>query len=248
MKKKSIALIPARSGSRRVPNKNIKNLNEHPLLAYSIRAAIESDMFESVICCTDSEEYADIARYYGAEVPFLRPTEISTENSPDIEWVRWVLSMLEKNGRAYELFSILRPTSPFRTAQTIKRAFTQFLSNDCSDSLRAIEKCKQHPGKMWIVQGNSMMPLLPFSSGSAPWHSNQYKSLPEVFVQNASLEIAWTRLPLTQQSISGVIIKPFITDGLEGFDINDQEDWLLAELYVGKDPGILPKIIRAKIK
>lgn len=235
MKYRSLALIPARSGSKRVPDKNIKTLAGHPLLAYSIRSAIDSGIFTDVICATDNEHYADIARHYGAEVPFLRPVEISGDKSPDIEWVTWMLRMLQENNRNYDIFSILRPTSPFRLPKTIQRAWDIFISQEKVDSLRAIEKCNEHPGKMWIIRNNKILPLMPFSTGDTPWHSSQYAALPEVYVQNASLEIAWTALPFNKNNIAGETIVPFLTEGLEGFDINRTEDWLLAEHYVANN-------------
>ena len=211
MKPKSVAFIPARSGSKRVPDKNIKLLDGHPILAYTVRAAIESTVFDSVICATDSELYADIARYYGAEVPFLRSSDISGDKSPDIEWVVWMLKTLRASGREYEIFSILRPTSPFRLPQTIRRAWDIFINDTDADSLRAIEKCKQHPGKMWVIRGKRMLPLLPFANGTTPWHSSQYAALPEIYAQDASLEIAWSRIALEQNSIAGESIAPFIS-------------------------------------
>src|SRR5262245_24908544 len=108
-----VALIPARSGSKRVIDKNVRLLASHPLIAYTIAAARMSGIFDAVICSTDSERYADIARYYGAEVPFLRRPEFATSISPDIEWVEDALKRLQAEGRGYECFSILRPTSPF---------------------------------------------------------------------------------------------------------------------------------------
>ena len=239
---KKVAFIPARSGSKRIPHKNIKLLNNHPLIAYAIRSALDSKIFNDVICITDSEEYAEIALSYGASVPFLRPEGISKDASPDIEWVSWILELLKQNDLHYDIFSILRPTSPFRNADTIKRAWEQFKKNEKVDSLRAVEKCSQHPGKMWILNDNTMQPLYPFSINNTPWHSNQYNVLPEIFVQNASLEIAWTKTIYDKKSISGNIIYPFITQGLEGFDINKEEDWLLAEIYTEKNKTILPKI------
>lgn len=212
------------------------------MIAYSIRAAIESGVFESVICITDSEKYADIARYYGADVPMLRPSNISGDTSPDIDWVRWILSLLEGQGREYEIFSILRPTSPFRLPVTIKNAFDQFKVNYGVDSLRAVEKCKEHPGKMWVIRNQRMLPVLPFLNDSTPWHSSQYAALPEVYVQNASLEIAWSRVVREKNSIAGETITPFCSQGFEGFDINNPEDLLLAKHYIEKDFGILPAI------
>lgn len=239
---KSIAFIPARSGSKRVPNKNIKRLGGHPLLAYTVRAAIDSNIFDAVICATDSEVYADIARYYGAEVPTLRPSEISGDKSPDIEWVVWMLNMLKEQGREYEVFSILRPTSPFRLPETVRRAWDAFVNDPSADSLRAIEKCKQHPGKMWVVRGKRMLPVMPFTNGDTPWHSSPYVALPEIYAQDASLEIAWSRLPLLQHTIAGEAIIPFISRELEGFDINESEDWLLAEHYLAQGEARLPTI------
>src|SRR5688572_29790240 len=153
-----VALIPARAGSKRVPDKNIKLLGGHPLLAYSIAAAVESGIFAAVIVSTDSQRYVDVIKHYGAESPFLRPVEIAGDLSPDIEWVAFTLEKLRADGRTFDCFSILRPTSPFRQASTITRAWQQFLSESGVDSLRAVEKCKQHPGKMWVVRGRRMLP------------------------------------------------------------------------------------------
>lgn len=242
MKPRAVAFIPARSGSKRLPNKNIHPLGGHPMLAYSVRAAIDSGVFDSVICATDSELYADVARHYGAEVPFLRAAEISGDKSPDIEWVVWMLNKLRESGREFEVFSILRPTSPFRLPETIRRAWSLFTEDPRADSLRAIEKCKQHPGKMWVIRGKRMLPLLPFNNGSTPWHSSQFAALPEIFAQDASLEIAWSRVPLEQNNIAGEAIIPFVSQGYEGFDINELEDWWMAERLLDTQSAILPNI------
>ncbi len=239
---KAVAFIPARAGSKRLPHKNIKQLNGHPLLAYSIRSAIDSGIFESVVCVTDNEEYANIAKYYGAEVPALRSANISGDGSPDIEWVTWILKILEEKGRSFDIFSILRPTSPFRKAETIHRAWTQFLAQKGIDSLRAIEKCRQHPGKMWIVRGDNMLPLLPLTPEEQPWHSSQYSILPTVYVQNASLEFAWTRVVNENKTISGNVIIPFMTTDEEGLDINEEFDWWKAEHLLQLGQATLPEI------
>jgi CMP-N,N'-diacetyllegionaminic acid synthase len=239
-----VGLIPARAGSKRVPDKNIRPLAGHPVMAYTIAAALESNVFSDVIVSTDSEQYAEIARYYGAEVPFLRPPELAGDVSPDIEWLEYTLKKLEEDGRKYDCFSILRPTSPFRLPETIQRAWQAFLTEEGVDSLRAVEKCQQHPGKMWIVRGNRMMPLLPLGPPDQPWHSSQYQSLPEVYVQNASLEIAWTQVVLQERTISGNVLMPFFTKEYEGFDVNSPYDWELAENLVAKKEVALPPIVQ----
>ena len=111
-----VALIPARQGSKRVPGKNVRRLQGHPMLAYSIASALDSGVFERVIVSTDAEEVAEVARHYGAEVPFLRPPALASDVSPDIEWLDYTLRELRDRGQVWDAFSLLRPTSPFRTA------------------------------------------------------------------------------------------------------------------------------------
>ena len=237
-----VALIPARAGSKRVPDKNIRPLAGHPLIAYTISAALQSEIFSAVIVSTDSQLYADIAKYYGAEVPYLRPPELAGDLSPDIEWVEYTLNRLRQDGRKYHCFSILRPTSPFRLAETIQRAWRAFKNEKGVDSLRAVEVCRQHPGKMWIVRGTRMMPLLPLGPPKQPWYSSQYQSLPEVYVQNASLEIAWSRVVFEGRTIAGDVLMPFFTEDFEGFDVNSAYDWNLAEHLVDSGLARLPSI------
>jgi len=237
-----VALIPARAGSKRVPDKNIRPLAGHPLIAYTVAAALSSKIFSDVIVSTDLEHYAEIVKHYGAEVPFLRPAELAGDQSPDIEWLHYTLSRLQEAGRSYDCFSILRPTNPFRMPATIQRAWQEFIAQIGVDSLRAVEKCTQHPGKMWVMRGNRMIPLLPLGTADQPWHSCQYPSLPEIYVQNASLEIAWTRVVLKDGTIAGNVVMPFFTTGYEGFDINHEYDWQLAENTVQKGDAKLPHI------
>jgi len=239
----SIAFIPARSGSKRIPDKNIKILDGHPLIAYTIQAAISSKVFDSVICVTDSQNYAEIAQYYGAEVPLIRPSEISGDKSPDIEWVLWILEELKLQNKNFDIFSILRPTSPFRLPETIRRARDLFVNDKNADSLRAVRKCKEHPGKMWVLNDDRMLPLLPFNNGATPWHSSQYANLPEIYIQDASLEMAWTQKIYSSKSIAGNSIIPFVSQNFEGFDINNLEDWLLAQLHIKNRDTVLPKIL-----
>ena len=241
-----VCLIPARSGSKRVPDKNISRLAGHPLIAYTICAARRSGVFSRVIVSTDSDKYAAIAAHYGAEIPFLRPAGIAGDKSPDIEWIQHALGWLKDNGSATDAFSILRPTSPCRKSATIQRAWEQFTRQDGVDSLRAVEPCGQHPGKMWVVRGERMHPLMPMQpeGAPAPWHSMQYAALPKVYVQNASLEIAWTKVALEKGTIAGDVITPFLTHDDEGLDVNSQYDWRLLEMMVNDGSATLPEIDR----
>ena len=225
-----------------MPGKNVRTLGGHPMLAYTIVPALESGVFESVIVSTDSPEIAGIARHYGAEVPFLRPPQFAGDTSPDIDWLEYTLNELKRAGRQWDCFSLLRPTSPFRTAGTIRRAWSRFIAQEGVDSLRAVEKCAQHPGKMWIVDGDRMRPLMPSAPGTQPPHSTPYQALPPVYVQNASLEIAWTRVVFEGRTIAGNVLTPFLTEDYEGFDINDAHDWMIAERLIADGKAALPPV------
>ena len=229
-----VALIPARAGSVRVPGKNVRELAGHPLLAYSIAAAQESGLFDAVIVSTDDEHTAAVARRYGAEVPGLRPPELAGSTSPDIDWVEHIL-----RGTAYEAFSILRPTSPFRRGATIRRAWEAFSAVPDADSLRAVRPVREHPGKMWVLEGELMRPLLPQAEGEIPTHSRQTAALPAVYVQDSSLEIAWSRL-IAQREIAGRRVVAFLTEGAEGFSIDYSEDWEAAQRLAAQSPELLP--------
>jgi len=95
---------------------------------------------------------------------------------------------------------------------------------------------------MWVVRGNRALPIMPFGDALSPWHSSQYAALPEIYVQNASLEIAWCRIALEDNSISGVSVLPFISRGFEGFDINRPEDFIVADHYINTGEARLPPV------
>lgn len=240
----TLAYVPARAGSERVPGKNLLPLAGHPLIAYAIASALESELFDAVAVSTDSEEIAAVARSYGAETPGLRPAELSTAISPDIDWVLHLTAVLEAGGRTVERFAILRPTSPFRSADTIRRGVATLLAlGGRADSIRAVERCRQHPGKMWLLEGELMTPLLPQPEGETPLHSRQYQALPPVYAQNSSLELAWRHvLDGPRPTISGTRVAPFLTEPLEGFSIDYPEDLTRAEALVASGQARLPAI------
>jgi CMP-N-acetylneuraminic acid synthetase len=239
----AVAFVPARSGSERVPQKNVRPLAGHPLLAYAIETARLSGAFERVVVSTDSEEIADVARWYGADVPFLRPAEFATATSPDIEWLTYTLGELPER---YELFALVRATNPFRGSDVVRRGLEQLLATPEADSVRAVELVKQHPGKMWLLadDGRTMRPLLEQSHLDVTWHAGQYQALPRVYVQNSALEIAWTRVVTETGTREGAVLTPFLTQGVEGFNVDDEDDWARAEQLVASGEATLPPIER----
>lgn len=254
---KCVALIPARGGSKRIPGKNVKLLGDHPLLAYTIAAAKASGVFGEVWVSSDDGEIRKLAAAYGAGIANRLPQH-ATDTSPDIEWVADLLGRPHHPppgslADLFDCFAILRPTSPFRTADTIRRAWAQWCERGAEfDSLRAVEPVRQHPGKMWVVSdgpvlGQMAHPLLSseyweIREGEPPAHSRPTQTLEPVYVQNASLEIAWAKTVSEQRSISGSKVMPFFTEGYEGLDLNTPDDWEFAEWLVASGKATLPAV------
>ena len=236
-----LALIPARSGSERVRDKNTRPLAGHPLLAYAIASARQAGIFDRIVCSTDSGKIAAVAQRYGADTPFLRPAKFATSTSPDIEWITHALAALEEH---YDLFAIVRATNPFRGPDVLIRGLEQLLATPEADSIRAVELVKQHPGKMWVLEGKTMRPLLDQSHLDSAWHAGQYQALPEIYVQNSALEIAWTRVVSQTATREGRVVAPFLTRGHEGFNIDDEEDWDRARRLLDGGEAALPEVER----
>lgn len=242
-----VCLIPARKGSKRIPGKNTKLLAGHPLIAYTIAVAELSGVFANVVVCSDDDSVIAL-------------TSVSTwswrrnpvpDDQPDVAWVRDALRWSgDIFGRPMS-FCILRPTSPFRSVEMLRRAKAQF-DSDClsSDSLRAVEPCSQHPGKMWTWEGDGypIKPLLPQKrEDGTPWHSSPTQSLPTYYVQNSSLEMAWTSNVETHGTIAGRKVSPFFTHGYEGFSIDYERDWREAEYLIASGAAVLPAIHLARL-
>lgn len=207
------------------------------MLAYTVCAALDSGCFEKVLVSSDDPEILSVAARYGADC-LRRPDEFATDTSPDIGWLRHALDTVS----GFDTFSILRPTSPFRKPETIRRAMAVWnLARDKYDSLRAMELVSQHPGKCWTRIGDLAVPLL-MQPPNQPFHSSQYASLPEVWVQNASLEIAHVSTVLTYGSIAGERVMAFETIGDEGLDVNTERDWALAEYLIDRGDAKLPEV------
>jgi len=241
---KVVAFIPLRGGGKRAGPINGKDKERaifagYPLMAYTICAAKQSGVFDSIIAITRSEEHAVIARQYGAAVPWARPEYTVEDNSPDIEWVQWAA---DKCNSYYDAFSILRVTSPFRGPDIIKTAWHLFHNRVGADSLRMVRPVTEHPGKMWIEQNRLLLPLLPMETDGVPWHSSSTQSLFKVYVQTAGMEFAYFNTVERTNSIAGSVIVPYISDYWTGFDINTREEWFRAERAAREGIAKLPEV------
>lgn len=236
------SLIPARSGSKRLSHKNIQKIGSKSLLQIAIQTSLEVASIDSTYVVTDSPKYESHALQYGAKTLGLRPPDTALDDSPDASWLNWFFSRLQDSAclTGNELYVILRPTSPFRTAQTIQSAITFFIENssDPYTCLRAVKLVSEHPGKMWRLFGPTRMrQILPYTHGDGIlWSDSQSSILPKVYVQNASLEIGTINSYFldTDFPISGYTTIPFVMTALESMDINTELDLEFARFLYSK--------------
>jgi N-acylneuraminate cytidylyltransferase/CMP-N,N'-diacetyllegionaminic acid synthase len=224
-----IAIIPARGGSKGLPNKNIKELNGIPLIAYTIKAALAAKHVSRIIISTDSPEIAEIGIRYGAEVPFLRPTSLSQDNSKIIDAFIYTIERLNTEENAtINTFIKLQPTSPLRTSQHIDEAIQLFYDKK-PDSLISYIKMP-HPPE-WACKIDNGKVSKYFNDGSEPINRQE---LPQAYMPNGAIYILQYKvLKVTRQYITNNTI-PYIMPTRESTDIDNLEDFELAEYYLNR--------------
>jgi CMP-N-acetylneuraminic acid synthetase len=223
-----LALIPARSGSKGVPNKNVRLLAGKPLLAWSVEQARAAATVSRVVVSTDSPVYAEIARSYGAETPFLRPAEIARDQSTDLEVFQHALGWLrEHEGYEPQVCVHLRPTSPLRRPGEIDAVVGLLAEHPEADSVRTVSPSPATPYKMWFVGPDAYLsPAMPSRDLDEPWNMPR-QSLPVVYLQNACIDAVRTPVVTVGGSMTGTRILGYVMPS--HLDIDTEEDFLLAE-------------------
>lgn len=224
-----LAIIPARGGSKGLPHKNILPLANHPLIAYSIEAALKSSAITRTIVSTDSPEIAKVAQQYGAEIPFMRPDEFAQDLSTDFEVFLHALQWLKENENYEpELVVQLRPTSPIRKTSIIDECVNHLLQSD-ADSLRIVTESPITPYKMWKIEDNKpfMQPLLNVEDIDEPFNQPRQK-LPKTYWQIGFLDVIRVKTILSG-SMSGKNILPYVVSGDFAIDIDDMNSFIKAE-------------------
>lgn len=214
-----VALIPAREGSKSIKNKNIRFVAGKPLLAHSIEHGLNSKLVDRVIVSTDSAKYAQIAKKYGAEVPFLRPCEFAQDNSTDLQVFKHYLNWLKKNEmRLPDICVHLRPTHPIRQVNDIDNMINILIENPQIDSVRSIVTSKEIPYKMWLREENGLIkPLLKLEVKDS--FNLPRQNLPTTYYQNASVDVVRTGCILNMNSMNGKTIYGYLMD--EFYDIDN---------------------------
>lgn len=224
-----LAVIPARSGSKGVKDKNIRVIGKKPLIAYSIEHALKSHLVNRVIVSTDSEAYAQIALTYGAEVPFLRPKIYAQDDSLDIDVFRHALMELErKEGYITDIVVHLRPTYPIRNVCDIDNMIRLLVEKE-ADSVRCIVPAKETAYKMW--RENMDGTISPVLRDMEEAYNMPRQALPKLYYQNACIDVIRTDVITVSDSMSGKKIIGYKME--ENFDIDTEDDFRRAELRMG---------------
>ena len=231
--KKILCIIPARSGSKSLPHKNIKSFRGKPLLAYSIEQAKKSKHDMRIIVSTDSNKYAKIAQKYGAETPFLRPAAISGDQSTDLECLQHALYWLEtEESYQPDLILHLRPTQPLRKVADIDNTLDLFLKHyDEYDSLRSVVEFEKSPYKMYRINShkNTLEPLFTKVEGIQEPFNQCRQRLPTTYLHNGYIDIVKADT-ICNGYVSGEHILPYLMNKEDTIDIDTWEDWKKAEI------------------
>lgn len=250
-----LAVVPARGGSKSIPYKNIQLFAGHPLLAYSVAAALQAESVTRVIVSTEDERVAEVARQAGAEVPFLRPAEFAQDNSLDLPAFQHALGWLADNeGYTPEVVVQLRPTSPIRPPGLVDEAVKILLDHAGADSVRGVVPSGQNPHKMWRIRSDgSLQPLLKVKGVAEPYNAPR-QQLPATYWQTGHVDAIRAATILEKGSMSGDAIWPLLIDPSYMVDIDTHRDWQRAEWLVasgGLDmvwPGAAPRPFPADVR
>ncbi|MFN2216946.1 MAG: cytidylyltransferase domain-containing protein [Anaerolineales bacterium] len=229
-----LALIPARGGSKGIPRKNVRSFAGYPLISYSIMAALQSETVTRTILSTDDLEIAEVARQWGAEVPFMRPTELAQDGTTDLPVFQHALHWLAENENYHpDLVIQLRPTSPIRPLRCVDEAVKLLLDHPDADSVRGVVPSGQNPFKMWkIKKDNGLMhPLLELEDIPEPYNAPR-QELPLTYWQTGHIDVIHTEVILEKDSMSGTRILPYLIDSAYTVDIDNLFDWKRYEWQV----------------
>ena len=231
-----LAVIPARSGSKGLPNKNLISLNNKKLVGWPIEAAINSGICDRVICSTDSSEIAESAAEYGAEVPFLRPIELALDETPTSDVLIHAIDYFEKESEFFDYILLLEPTSPLTTSEDIQLAFDTFHKNiELSDSLVSVtENISGHPDFSFNMSSN---PGIISSVNKRPWIHKRRQDIESCFFIEGSLYISTIKSFKEKRSFIHDRTIGFIVPKWKSFEIDDELDLKIIEMIM-KERGI----------
>ena len=241
---KNIALIPARSGSKGIKNKNLKQICGRSLLEWSIKAALKSKQVHKVIVSTDSKEYAKYAIEAGAEVPFLRPKEISLDNSTDYEFIEHALDWLSKNDQMPDFIVHLRPTTPLRDPLVIDSAINTFGESQNRTSLRSVHEMSESSYKNFEINKSGKLVPLGLSNMSIDSLNNARQLFPKTYIANGYVDVLSVKHIISSHSIHGNAVLPFLTPST--CEVDSLDDFEYIDFQVSRNPQFFSNLFIEK--
>jgi pseudaminic acid cytidylyltransferase len=227
---RTLCVIPARGGSKRLERKNVRNLNGKPLLAYTVEAALESGVFDRTIVSTEDEEIADIAREYGATVPFQRPAELATDTAQVVDVVDHVIEYYDDCDETFEELGVLFPTSPLRTAADVRDAYQLFCDRADASFLMSVTEYQYSP--VQALQERDGM-LTPYWDNDEVVTSRS-QDQPDLVVSNGAIYFMETDAYRTQRTFYGDSLIGYRMPPERSVDIDEQFDLELAEFILNR--------------
>ncbi|MGI9146245.1 MAG: cytidylyltransferase domain-containing protein [Chloroflexota bacterium] len=230
-----LAVVPARGGSKGIPRKNLQLLGGKPLVAHAVEVGLAARRVSRVVCSTDDKEIANIARAAGAEVPFLRPSDLAQDSSEDWPVFRHVLAWLEREqGWTPDLIVNLRPTSPLRKPSHVDDAI-QLLLDTGAESVKAVCLARQHPHKMWLRQPDGgIEPYLKTPLRLSRGPDVPRAELDDIYWQNGVVDVTRREVVLEQRVMIGRRVAGLVTEPADSIDIDTPLDLALAELVLAR--------------
>ncbi|WP_114009366.1 cytidylyltransferase domain-containing protein [Cohaesibacter intestini] len=232
-----IALIPARGGSKGVPNKNIRPLAGHSLLEWSIAACLKSKRIDRTIVTTDSEEYRQLALSLGAEAPFLRPAEISQDRSQDIEFVLHALDWLKEHDSEPRLIVQIRPTTPMRDPALIDAAIAAFEASSTATSLRSVHEMSESAYKTFEINQDGILACVGTGSTALDAANRARQACPTTYFPNGYVDVLSTDFIRRTGLMNGDHVLPFLTP--VSLEVDSEDDFRHIEYRVSQEPEIL---------
>jgi CMP-N,N'-diacetyllegionaminic acid synthase len=235
-----VALIPARAGSKGVPNKNVRALGGRPLLAWTIAASRRTTRVQRVIVSTDSPDYAALSIAEGAEAPFLRPAEISGDRSTDYEFIAHALDWLAARGEEPNYLVHMRPTTPFRDPHLVDAAVQAFLDAPQATALRSVHEMSESAYKTFEIAPGGQMRRVGSDSTALDGANNARQQYPRTYAANGYVDVLSTAFIRRTGLIHGDHVIPFVTPPVVEVDTDD--DFVQLELQLARTPHLLERV------
>lgn len=235
-----IALIPARSGSKGVPHKNIKSLGGHPLIEWSIKGCLKSRLIDRVIVSTDSPAYAELAIKLGAEAPFLRPAEIAGDRSTDYDFVLHALDWFNDHGEEPKFLVHIRPTTPYRSPALIDAAIEAFWNKPRATALRSVHEMSESAYKTFEITTANLLKRLGADSTALDAANNARQQFPATYQANGYVDVLSSQFVRSHALIHGDWVIPFITPAV--VEVDTEDDFAHLEFLLDRNPEIATQL------